>query len=333
MSVMASHADSPHYSVMLNDVLGALKPQDGEVYVDGTFGAGGYSRAFLESSKCTVVAIDRDPTVQPAVDALKAEFGDRFIFIKGCFGDAQELLCDVGFEKIDGFVVDVGVSSMQIDQADRGFSFKNDGPLDMRMDSADDFTAADIVNDYKEEDLANVIYQYGEERMSRRIAKVIVEKRSEERIEATAQLADIVRSVVFKSPKDKIDPATRTFQALRIAVNDELGELERGLSAAEKLLNEEGRLIVVSFHSLEDGIVKSFLNKHSGRTPNVSKYLPSVYEEISPSFTLIKRKAFLPSDSEIQENPRSRSAKMRVAIRTSAPPFCTANSKREGGYV
>jgi 16S rRNA (cytosine1402-N4)-methyltransferase len=333
MNSVISQSTSLHYSVMLNDVLGALEPKDGEVYVDGTFGAGGYSRAFLSAADCTVIAIDRDPTVQPAVDALKAEFGDRFIFIKGCFGDAQELVRSAGFENIDGFVVDVGVSSMQIDQADRGFSFKNDGPLDMRMDSTADFTAADIVNNYKEEDLANVIYRYGEERLSRRIAKRLVEKRADERIETTAQLATIVRSVVYKSPKDKIDPATRTFQALRIAVNDELGELERGLYSAEELLSENGRLVTVSFHSLEDGIVKAFLNKHSGRTPNVSKYLPSVYEEISPSFTLIKRKAFLPSDSEIQENSRSRSAKMRVAIRTSAPPFDTVNSKQEGAHV
>lgn len=333
MSLTMSQSSSSHYSVMLNDVLGTLVPKDGEVYVDGTFGAGGYTRAFLSAADCTVIAIDRDPTVQPAVDALKEEFKNRFIFIKGCFGDAQELVREAGFDKIDGFVVDVGVSSMQIDQSNRGFSFKKDGPLDMRMDSYADFTAADIVNDYKEEDLANIIYRYGEERMSRRIAKAIVERRQQARIKTTLELADIVRSVVHKSPKDKIDPATRTFQALRIAVNDELGELERGLYAAEELLNENGRLITVSFHSLEDGIVKSFLNKHSGRTPNVSKYLPSVYEEISPSFTLIKRKAFLPSDSEIQENSRSRSAKMRVAIRTSAPPFDSVETGIEGENV
>jgi len=318
----------PHYSVMLNEVVEALNPKDGEVYVDGTFGAGGYSRAFLNKADCTVIAIDRDDTVKAAADSLKAEFGERFVFLKGCFGDVTALLDAAGFEKIDGFVVDVGVSSMQIDQAERGFSFKNDGPLDMRMDGAAELTAEHIVNEYEEEDLANVIYQYGEERLSRRIAKRIVMERGQERIVSTARLADIVRSVVPRSSKDKIDPATRTFQALRITVNDELGELERGLEGAQSLLNENGRLIVVSFHSLEDGIVKSFLNVNSGRVPNASKYLPSIIEEVSPTFTLIKRKAFTPSQAEIQENSRSRSAKMRVAIRTSAPVKDTQNNER-----
>lgn len=310
---------SPHYPVMLNDVLAAIKPQDGEVYLDGTFGAGGYSRAILESADCTVIAVDRDPSVSQTADQLKVEFGERFIFLKGCFGDAVSLISQTKYKSIDGFVVDIGVSSMQIDQAMRGFSFKVDGPLDMRMDMTSGITAADIVNDYAEEDLANVIYQYGEERLSRRIAKRIVERRTDARIQTTLQLADIVRSVVPRSPKDKIDPATRTFQALRIAVNDELGELERGLDAAEILLHEGGRLVVVSFHSLEDGIAKAFLNERTGNMPNPSKYLPNITAEISPSFTLIKRKAFTPSDIEIQENTRSRSAKMRVAVRTSAP--------------
>lgn len=312
-------SSSPHYPVMLTDVLAAMKPQDGEVYLDGTFGAGGYSRALLEGANCTVIAIDRDPSVTETANKLSQEFGERFIFLKGCFGDAVSLLAETAHKSIDGFVVDIGVSSMQIDQPERGFSFKVDGPLDMRMDMSSGVTAADIVNDYAEEDLANVIYRYGEERLSRRIAKRLVERRKEARIETTLQLADIVRSVVPRSPKDKIDPATRTFQALRIAVNDELGELERGLDASETLLHEGGRLVVVSFHSLEDGIAKAFLNERSGRMPNPSKYLPNIIEEISPSFTLIKRKAFTPSDSEIQENSRSRSAKMRVAIRTSAP--------------
>ena len=333
MTQVQPRDNSQHYSVMLTDVMDVLSPKDGEVYIDGTFGAGGYSRAFLQKADCTVIAIDRDPSVQETADQLRTEFGDRFVFLRGCFGDALELVRDSGFERVDGFVVDVGVSSMQIDQADRGFSFKQDGPLDMRMDSDADLTAEDIVNSYKEEDLANIIYRYGEERMSRRVAKRIVEKRSEERITTTLQLADIVRAVVPKSPKDKIDPATRTFQALRIAVNDELGELERGLSAAEEILNENGRLIVVSFHSLEDGIVKSFLNQHSGRVPNVSKYMPSIIEEVSPSFTLIKRKAFVPSDAEIQENPRSRSAKMRAALRTSASPIDETKMTREGAHV
>ena len=186
------------------------------------------------------------------------EFGGRFVFVQGCFGDAVELVNAAGFEKIDGFVLDVGVSSMQIDQAGRGFSFRFDGPLDMRMGQGG-ITAADIVNDTDEEDLANLIYKYGEERLSRRIAKRIVHERATKKIETTFDLANIIHQVVPRAPKDKIDPATRTFQALRIAVNDELGELERGLLAAEVLLKENARLLVVSFHSLEDGIGKIFL--------------------------------------------------------------------------
>jgi 16S rRNA (cytosine1402-N4)-methyltransferase len=308
---------SNHYPVMLNEVVENLSTQDGGVFVDGTFGAGGYTRALLESSDCTVVAIDRDPSAALAAGKLKEEFGERFVFISGCFGDALDLVRAAGFEQIDGFVLDVGVSSMQIDQAERGFSFRFDGPLDMRMDTSQGQTAADIVNDTEEEDLANLIYKYGEERLSRRIAKRIVERRKEARIETTLQLADIIRGVVPRGPKDKIDPATRTFQALRIAANDELGELERGLVAAEKLLKEDGRLVIVAFHSLEDGIVKSFFYERSGRTSNTSRYLPPSVEAVqAPTLSLHKRKAVEPSDAEIQQNSRSRSAKLRVAFRT-----------------
>lgn len=306
-----------HFPVMLKEVVENLALKDGGIYVDGTFGAGGYTRAILESSDCVVIAIDRDPSAVAAANDLKKEFGERFIFVQGCFGDALDLVKGAGFEEIDGFVLDVGVSSMQIDQAERGFSFRFDGPLDMRMDTSSGVTAADIVNDTEEEDLANLIYKYGEERLSRRIAKRIVERRSEERIETTLQLADIVRSVVHKNPKVKIDPATRTFQALRIAVNDELGELERGLISAEKLLKKDGRLVIVAFHSLEDGIVKSFFYERSGRVSNASRYLPPSVEAVqAPTLALLKRKAIEPSDAEIQQNPRSRSAKLRVAIRT-----------------
>lgn len=308
---------SDHYPVMLNEVLTHLSPQDGEVYVDGTFGAGGYTKAILESADCTVIAIDRDPSAMAAADLLKDEFGSRFIFVSGCFGDALELVNAAGHQQVDGFVLDVGVSSMQLDQAERGFSFRFDGALDMRMDTTQGETAADIVNGMDEENLANLIYKYGEERLSRRIAKRIVERRAEERIETTLQLADIVRSVVSRGPKDKIDPATRTFQALRIAVNDELGELERALIASEKLLKESARLVVVSFHSLEDGIVKAFVYERSGRTSNNSRYLPPSVEAIqAPTYVLPKRKAVEPSDAEIQQNSRSRSAKLRFAHRT-----------------
>ncbi len=308
-----------HFPVMLDDVVAALSPQDGEVYVDGTFGAGGYSRAFLDSADCTVIAIDRDPAAVDRADELRKEYPERFIFIRGCFGDALELVNKAGFKKIDGFVLDVGVSSMQIDQPDRGFSFRFDGPLDMRMDNASGQSAADIVATYEEEDLANLIYKYGDERLSRRIAKRIVRERAEVPIETTERLADIIRAVIPRGPKDKVDPATRTFQALRIAVNDELGELERSLPAAEKLLNNQGRLVVVSFHSLEDGIVKAFFYERSGRVSNQSRHLPPMPIAASspflPTFSLPYRKAKDPSDSETQKNSRSRSAKLRLAIR------------------
>lgn len=314
-------SDAGHIPVMLSEVVEALSPKAGEVYVDGTFGAGGYTRAFLESADCTVIAIDRDPAAKERAKEFAQEFGPRFIFLYGCFGDALELVNKAGFEKVDGFVLDIGVSSFQFDEAVRGFSFRQDGPLDMRMDTdADIETAADIVNGYDEEPLANLIYQLGDERYSRRIARRIVQARAEERIETTAALADIIRSAVPRSPKDKIDPATRSFQALRIAVNDELGELSRGLVAAEHLLNEGGRLVVVSFHSLEDGIVKSFLYERSGRTPGVSRYMPVADSDVAASsFTLPRRKALDPSEAETRQNPRSRSAKLRLGVRTDAP--------------
>ncbi len=310
-----------HYPVMLNEVLEEVSPQDGEVYVDGTFGAGGYTRAFLNSADCTVIAIDRDPNAKVMAEKFAEEFGGRFIFVQGCFGDALELVNAAGFKKIDGFVLDVGVSSMQIDQAQRGFSFRFDGPLDMRMGQSG-MTAADIVNDTEEEALANLIYKYGEERLSRRVAKRIVSARMEKRIETTFELADIVRQAVPRSPKDKIDPATRTFQALRIAVNDELEELKRALKAAENLLKESGRLVVVSFHSLEDGIVKAFLFERSGRQVNVSRHMPSkTTQEKPPSFILKRRKSIEASVEEVKDNLRSRSAKLRVAVRTECEPW------------
>ncbi len=319
---------APHISVMRDEVVATLAPRDGEVYVDGTFGAGGYTRAFLESADCTVIAIDRDPAAVARAEKMREEFGDRLIFIRGQFGDAQELLQAAGYDQVDGFVVDIGVSSMQFDEAMRGFSFRFDAPLDMRMDTENGETAADIVNTYEEEDLANLIYKYGDERKSRYIARRIVEQRKTAPIETTLQLADLIRDVVFKSPKDKIDPATRTFQALRIAVNDELGELSRGLVAAENLLKDGGRLIVVSFHSLEDGIVKSFLYERSGKTPAPSRYLPPSASTVQPSFVLSPKKPIDPTDAEIQQNPRSRSARLRGATRTAAPSFAVKNEGR-----
>ena len=316
---MILSAPARHYPVMLNEVLTTLSPRAGEVYVDGTFGAGGYTTAFLEAADCTVIAIDRDPDAVARADALKEKFGDRLIFIRGKFGDALELVKAAGFTQVDGFVLDVGVSSMQFDEASRGFSFRFDAPLDMRMDTQSGETAADIVNGYTEEDLANLIYRYGDERKSRYIARRMVEERVVAPIETTLRLADMIRDVVFKSPKDKIDPATRTFQALRIAVNDELGELERGLHAAEGLLKAGGRLVVVSFHSLEDGIVKSFLYERSGKTPAPSRYLPGQEDAAAPSFMLAPKKPLEPDADEVAANARSRSARLRGAVRSDAP--------------
>ncbi len=313
---MPACPSSEHYPVMLPEVLAALQPHDGGVYVDGTFGAGGYSRAILDSANCHVYAIDRDPTTRGAVQELQSAYPDRFTFLRGCFGDVEGLLASAGVEKVDGFVVDIGVSSMQIDQAERGFSFRFDGPLDMRMDcDSGGETAADIVNSYEEEALANLIYAFGEERLSRRIAKKIVSVRQGQPFETTAQLADCVRSVVPKKPKDKHDPATRTFQALRIAVNDELGELDRALASSPRILCDDGRLVVVSFHSLEDRRVKTFLKDRSEGGAGGSRHFPEVKQDKELEFRLPSRKAIKPSDKEIEENPRSRSARLRCGIR------------------
>ncbi len=309
----------PHAPVMLAEVIEAMNVSDGEVYVDGTFGAGGYSRAILESANCHVYAIDRDPSAISRADEIKSHYGERFTFMRGCFGDVAELLKEHGCtERVNGFVLDVGVSSMQIDEATRGFSFRFDGPLDMRMDTGeeDSQTAADIVNTYGEEDLANLIYKYGQERLSRRIAKTIVLRRLEAPFIRTQDLADCIRAVMPKKQGVKIDPATRTFQALRIAVNDELGELSRALEASEDVLVEGGRLVVVSFHSLEDGAVKSYLKEKSGGNPSASRHMPEIEANAEAVYFLPKRnKAVKPSKDETQINSRARSARLRYALR------------------
>lgn len=308
--------DARHSPVMLTEVLRSLAPVAGEIYVDGTFGAGGYTRGILSSADCKVVAIDRDPTVISAVAQLKTEYTTRFDFLLGRFGDMEALLAAHGVTQVNGIVLDIGVSSMQLDQSERGFSFKEDGPLDMRM-SGEGLSAADIVNRYEEKDLADILFIYGEERESRRIARAIVKKREEQAIERTGELASLVRSVVRTSPKEKKDPATRTFQALRIYVNEELKELERALDAAERLLAPKGRLVVVVFHSLEDRIVKRYLAERSRTDAGVSRHMPVLHAEpVKPAFELLTKKTVLPGEEEMQRNPRARSAKLRAAMRT-----------------
>ncbi len=316
---------APHKSVMLSEVLDAIIPRDGAIYVDGTFGAGGYSKGILDAADCVVWGIDRDPTAIKHGEALRADYQDRLTVLKGCYGDMCQLLNDVGVAEVDGVALDIGVSSMQIDDGGRGFSFKEDGPLDMRMELAGP-SAADFVNEAEEAELADVIYNYGEEKASRRVAKAIVEARQEEKLTKTGRLAEIVRRAVqstkFRSRGDGIDPATRTFQALRIYVNDELGELDRGLAAAEGLLRPGGRLAVVSFHSLEDRKVKEFLRRRSGSVPRPSRHLPeNVTSGPAPSFRLLHRGAQKPSATEVSSNPRARSARLRSAERTDAPAW------------
>lgn len=307
-----------HMSVLRDEVVHALQPKPGGIYVDGTFGAGGYSKALLDAANCTVWGIDRDPLAQQFGADLNKQYPGQITVLSGCYGDMADLLAAVGVHQIDGLALDIGVSSMQIDDPGRGFSFRGDGPLDMRMGDSG-MTAADVVNDMAEAELADIIYQFGEERASRRVARAIVMLRAEEKITRTSQLARAVRSAVKKS-KDGIDPATRTFQALRIYVNDELGELDRGLDAAEKLLGPGGRLAVVSFHSLEDKRVKSFLQNRSGLGPKPSRHAPQLAGAEKPAtFRLVKRGTIKATADEVARNPRARSARLRVAERTDVP--------------
>lgn len=308
----------PHLPVLLREVLVALSPCDGEVYVDGTFGAGGYSRAVLQAAG-SLIGVDRDPEALKAAAELEAEFPGRFQFVQGCFGDLDTLLEDIEANAIHGVMLDLGVSSMQLDQAERGFSFMRDGPLDMRM-SQSGVSASDIVNDYDEQDLANILYIYGEERRSRAIAKAIVARRAHAPITRTFELVELITSVLGQPRGKGAHPATRTFQALRIFLNDELGELVRGLVAAEKCLAPGGRLVVVTFHSLEDRIVKKFFTARTGQGGRPSRHMPDV-ETQAPSFESHGKRSIAPSDEEVSLNARSRSARLRSAVRTSAAPW------------
>jgi 16S rRNA (cytosine1402-N4)-methyltransferase len=301
-------SEAPHVSVLLDEVLDALRLIPGDLVVDGTFGAGGYSRAFLATG-ARVVAFDRDPSVARfAVDM------QGLTLIADRFSRMTEHLAD---GSVDALALDLGVSSMQLDEADRGFSFMRDGPLDMRM-GGEGPNAADLVNDLDEVELARIIFVYGEERDSRRIAKWLVRRRAERPFDRTLDLASAVERAVGGRKGAKTHPATKTFQALRIAVNEELAEVEAGLIAAERLLKPGGRLAVVTFHSLEDRIVKAFLAERAGRTPGGSRHAPPVAQTAPASFELISGKAIAPSEAEMAVNPRARSAKLRSAVRTHA---------------
>ena len=313
-----------HRPVLLAEVLRLLAPRDGGIYVDGTFGAGGYSRAILESADCRVWGIDRDPrAIADGAEQARRHAG-RLKLIEGRFGEMRRLLAENGLGVADGIALDLGVSSMQIDESARGFSFRADGPLDMRMGGQGP-SAADLVNGCSEEELADIVFRYGEERRARAIARAILRRRSLAPITRTGELADIVRAVVGKRRGDRSDPATRTFQALRIAVNDELDELDRGLAAAEALLAPGGRLAVVSFHSLEDRRVKAFLRERTGRNPRASRYLPESRAGRAPSFRRCPGDEATPAATEIWANPRARSARLRGAERSEAPAWGPGN--------
>ena len=300
-------AKARHIPVMLKEVLQYLNPQKGEIYVDATFGNGGYSAAILDKAPCKVIALDRDPNVIIRANELKNMYGERFEFRAGKFGDFADLIS----EKINGAVFDIGVSSMQLDDANRGFSFSKEADLDMRM-SCEGMSAKDIVNSLAEKELADMIFNYGEEHKSRQIAQKIVEYRRKKKIETTTELAEIIYTVIHRKAGE-IDPATRTFQALRIAVNDELGELERGLNGAANRLLKGGRLVVVDFHSLEDRIVKNFMKENGGKKVRISKYAPELAEDNSLFCEVSK--AIVPIADECCNNPRARSAKLRYAVR------------------
>jgi len=303
-----------HIPVLLAEVIAALKPHDDGLYLDGTFGAGGYSEAMLRSAACRVVALDRDPAAVARGEDLAKLYAGRLTLIEGRFSEMERLLAALGITQLAGVALDLGVSSMQIDDPARGFSFRADGPLDMRMGNSGR-SAADLVNGADEDKLAALIRDYGEERFARRIARAIVAARP---LSRTSELAAAIRSVVPDT--GGIDPATRTFQALRIAVNEELDELDRGLAAAERLLEPGGRLAVVAFHSLEDRRVKDFLRRRSADAPKASRHAPATRGP-APSFRLISRKPVAPSAEETLRNPRARSARLRAAERTDAPAW------------
>ena len=311
-------APSRHHPVMLAEVLTALAPASGETYIDGTFGAGGYTRAILEAAPCRVLALDRDPSAIAAAGPLCAEFAPRLTLVEAPFSTLLEVARShtPAPHAIDGIVLDIGVSSMQIDQPERGFSFQTEGPLDMRM-AASGLTAADVVNTLDEEPLANILYDLGDEKRSRAIARAIVRQRETAPLKTTLDLARLVSRVLGGRRDDGRHPATRSFQALRIHVNNELGELRAALEATEAILKPGGRIVVVTFHSLEDRIVKQFFTERIGsKAGQGSRHLPpAAGAALAPSFRIINQRALRPSQPELDANPRARSAKLRAGIR------------------
>ena len=312
------NAELNHVPVLVRQVVEALAPIDGAIVVDGTYGGGGYARAALAVADCKVIAIDRDPE---AMERAWAHAGrdPRLIPAPGVFGEMDIIARAAGYEQVDGVMLDLGVSSYQIDQDIRGFSFMRDGPLDMRMGKKGP-SAADVVNMMSEQNLANVIYQLGEEKASRRIARAIVQRRKTEPFSMTLDLAQVIEGALGGRKGARIHPATRTFQALRIYVNDELGELVRALGVIERILKPDGRLVIVTFHSLEDRIVKTFLRDRSGQAPSVSRHLPGLPQGPAPTFDVLEKRAIEPSGAEVISNSRARSAKLRWAMRTAQPP-------------
>ncbi len=317
MTAKSHSPRGPHVPVMAAQVVDALAPLDGGNYVDGTFGAGGYAQAILDAADCRLIAFDRDPDAIAEGAKVVARYPDRLTLIQGRFSQMAELAAEVGAARVQGVALDLGVSSMQLDQPARGFSFAADGPLDMRMSQSGE-SAADVVNSRDQDDLADIIYQFGDERRSRAVARAIIRARQDAAIERTGRLAEIVAKAVGGS--GRIHPATRTFQALRIYVNSEIDELRLGLRAAERLLAPQGWLAVVSFHSLEDREVKQFLSDRAGLRPQGSRHRPPSNDNRPATFKLHRRGAVKPTAEEIAANPRARSARLRVAQRTEAMP-------------